>query len=714
MTISKNVLLGTLPLLLPLASSLASALPAATESTPHFLTLPAPAPLATTTATAPPPAAVPISTMKDWRLFDLGTSCVAETVATVNGVNHHLEVRVDKTNVNPVEVAIRSEVATSPNVGFKTQVTKTNVYSFAKLTGTGSDETFWNVPQGTEELLSFLKREMKLDAQAYDVTGAVPGATSLISFSLRGSSATLADLGKRCAAGLAVPTPVDASFEKAFLTASIDTQVSNLDFGRVTTAKADALRKLLIDARTAFLSSKALQSDIEKLNAKYLKEINELTGLKKNLDRLTQVEVTRLEQARTAAQAAIAQANQEIQTLKPQVAVKESELVTANTAYEAAYNNVKPLLPELNRLTANVSTQASALSDAQSRYSTADSRLNNANNALADLQNQSRNLRSRLSSEQNEAQSARSDFDRATRDANNFDAQSELRRRLQSDSRITNLTRELQDIDMRIRAQTSAVQTQENERNRLNGELVTCRRTPGRDCGPIQFQLTEANRRLQELQSGVQVLEGTRQQKQSEMAQVRGRIQNEVSQIENDLNRKVSDARARYNEADSRLRDTENRLRSIEQIDIPARQNDVSRFSNDRADAQRDINDYDRRLRQARTDLANYRQTSGFDSLQAEADRRLQAVNGLKAELQQIDRDIKRREKIVADNTAALAKISSDMEKVVAQIKAKESRSTEVQKALEPYEIAKADLSSKQALADQAFTAAQTGFSANL
>ena len=54
-----------------------------------------------------------------------------------------------------------------------------------------------------------------------------------------------------------------------------------------------------------------LQSDVEKLNAKYLKEIKELAGLRSNIDRLTQKEIARLETARATAQAAIANADQD-------------------------------------------------------------------------------------------------------------------------------------------------------------------------------------------------------------------------------------------------------------------------------------------------------------------------------------------------------------------------------------------------------------------
>lgn len=684
----------------------------AQTETPQFFAAPVPAPLAATTVTPVRPASTPVSVSQDWRLLDLGTSCVAETVTVVDGINHHLEVRVEKSNA-ATEIAIRSDVATSATVGYKAALgnAKTKVYSFAKLTPNGADEVFWGVPRGTEELSSFLKREMKFEVQASDITG--PTATT-ISFSLRGSSATLANLGKKCADGSNVPTLADAAFEKAFLTSAIATQVAAVDFSRVTTPKADALRQSYNDARTAFYSSKVSQTEIEKLNAKYLREINELTGLRRNLDRLTQIEVTRLETARATAQAAIAQTSQEIQTLKPQIATNEASLVQANTDYEAAYAKVKPLLPEYNRLVGVIRGNESVYNQAQNRLNAANSGIAQANQDINQLQNQSRDLRLRLSSLQNESRAAYNDLNRATQDANNFDAPNELRRRLQSDSRIDNLQREIQNSDQRIQAQERASQQQEQERNRLNGELTNCRQTPGRDCSAEQNQLTDAQRRFQELRQGIEVLQNEKQRKQDEIRTVRDEIGREVQIIYDDLNRRVQLAQSRANEADSTLQDTENRLRAIEQIDIPSRQNDIARFNSDRSQAQTDMANADRRVRQARTDLANYRQSTGFDALQGEVDRTLGIVNGLKTELARIDREIKKREKLIADNNVTLQKVASDMAKVVAQIQAKEGRSADVQKALEPYELAKTDLTTKKAASDATFAAAQAMFTVNL
>lgn len=683
----------------------------AAGTAPQFFTAPAPAPLVAAVNSTPlagPVVATVISSSKDWRLLDLGSSCVATTAVQIDGINHHLEVKVLKAPTSPLELSIRAEAAATPAIGFKAALdrAKKQVYAFAKITSNSGEEIFWNIPRGSEALISYLKREMKFEAQATDQAG-LPGKVA--TFSLRGSSATITDLGKKCAAGLSVPTAADMAFEKAFLPQA----VASVDLARVTPARADALKQQLEVARAAFLDSAVTQTEIERLNARFLREINELAGLRRNLDRLTQQEVKRLETERANAQVAIQTASQEIQTLKPQVATIESQLVTANAEYETAYNRAAPHLPEYNRLVSAVRTQESRESDAQDRLSQAESRLRSAQNDLQNLENEGRNLRHTYSSAQSEEQVARNEYQRDGQALRNFDRNRELRDRLSRDGRIDSLEREVQQFDARIRAQQQALAQQEAERNRLNQELLNCRQA-GRDCSGEQQRLTDAQRRFQEIRQGIQQLESNRDAKVREIADTRRRIESEVDRVQRDLESREASSRQRLNNAQMRLREIESRLQSIERVEIPARQNDVRRLESDRSTASQDLADASRRLRQARQALANFRQSTGFDALQAEVDRKLARVNSLKNDLAKVDREIKRREKIITDSQKALAQIAKDMEAVLEQIKLKEARSVEVQQALKPYEQEKAVLDAKKAVSDQAFAKAQVDFVANL
>lgn len=685
---------------------------AAAQTAPQFFTAPAPAPLVAAVNSTPlagPVVATVISSSKDWRLLDLGSACVATTAVQLDGINHHLEVKVLKVPTSPLEISIRAEAAATSSIGFKAALdrAKSQVYTFAKITSHAGEELFWNIPRGSEALVSFLKREMKFEAQATDQAG-LPGKVA--TFSLRGSSATITDLGKKCAAGLSVPTAADTAFEKAFLPQA----VASVDLARVTPARADALKSQLEIARAAFLDSAVTQTEIERLNARFLREINELAGLRRNLDRLTQQEVKRLESERANAQVAIQTAAQEIQTLRPQIATIESQLVTANAEYEAAYNRIAPHLPEYNRLVSAVRTQESRESDAQDRLAQSESRLRSAQNDLQNLENESRNLRHTYSSAQSEEQVARNEYQRDAQALRGFDRNRELRDRLSRDGRIDSLEREVQQFDARIRAQQQALAQQEAVRNRLNQELLSCRQQAGRDCSGEQQRLTDAQRRFQEIRQGIQQLESNRDAKFREIADTRRRIEAEVDRLQNDLERREAASRQRLNNAQMRLREIESRLQSIERVEIPARQNDVRRLEADRSAASQDLADAQRRLRQARQDLSSFRQSTGFDALQAEVDRKLARVNSLKNDLAKVDREIRRREKIISDSQKELAQIANDMEAVLEQIKLKEARSVEVLQALQPYEQEKTVLDAKKAASDQTFTKAQVDFVSNL
>ncbi len=584
---------------------------------------------------------------------------------------------------------------------------KTQVYAFTKITANNGEEIFWNIPRGSEAFVNYLKREMKLEAQATNQAGLLG---KIATFSLRGSSAIISEIGKKCASGQSVPTAADLAFERAFLPQA----VASVDLARLTPVRADALKKQLEIARIAFLDSSSTQAEIERLNARFLREINELSSLRRNLDRLTQKEVQRLETERSNAQAAIQIAAQEIQNLKPQIAALETQLVNANSDYEAAYNLIAPHLPAYNRLVSVVQTHELNESDANERLSTSEADLRQAQIDLQNLEAEGRNLRHNYSAAQSEEQVARNQYQKDAQELRRFDRHGELRDRMSRNGRIDALEREVQQFDARIRAQQQALSQQEAERNQLNQELLACRQQAGRDCSAEQQRLTDSQIRFQELRRGIEQLESNREGTLREIEMVRGNIEAEVDRLEDDLQRREADSRQRLNSAQMRLREIESRLNSIERVEIPGRQNDILRLDSERLRASLDLADSQRRLRVARQDLASFRQTTGFDSLQADVDRKLAKLNSLKNDAAKIDRDIKRRERVISDNQVALAQIAKEMERILEQIKLKEARSAEVQQALEPYEQEKSILDAKKAATDRAFANAQQEFVANL
>ncbi|MBK7891083.1 MAG: hypothetical protein IPJ84_09640 [Bdellovibrionales bacterium] len=628
---------------------------------------------------------------KDWTLFDTGTSCIASTTATLDTINHRLEVVVDKSLMKPIALQISSDTVTAGRLGFESGKER-----FTRISAPA--DLYWNIPRDSEDLIKTLKRDMRFDVVS--VESGVPTGRKL-AFSLRGSSATITELAKRCAGLSQVPSEQDDDFEKAFLPETL----ASIDIRKQTPATSDRLKSLYEQALTEYRASLATAAELSALNSRYVKELTELGGLQQNIDRLSQRDLIRLQTEKTNTQSAIQQADQDLLTLRPQLTARETELIQANSDYEAAYRQIQPYIAEHTRLENLVTAEDSRLQNANTRYSDIDSRLATANRDIQSLQSEAQSLRHDLSSAQSDTQRARSDYDRASDELRRFDAPSEIRRRQMSDGRLSSIDREISAFDSRIQAQQNALHQVENERNQLNSALLQCRQTAGADCSREQAALVDAERHFQDARQAIAQLQANRQSKMSERDSLQRQIERDVYEIRDRLAREESNARTRLSETERRTSEIESRLRSITQFDLPNRQNEVSRLQNELSIAASDVRTSQNSLQAARTQLANFRRSTGYESLESNVNLKLSRVNSIKSDISKLDRDIKRREATSRDGRKRLAQIDLEIQNTLDLIKQKQSRSADIQKLLEPYELEKASLLQKKAISDQAFNA---------
>ncbi|HVK61860.1 MAG TPA: hypothetical protein VM432_09935, partial [Bdellovibrionales bacterium] len=412
-------------------------------------------------------ADTPVFSSKDWRLEDRADGvCVAATTAKA----HHLEILLDKSGKALLEVRIRPDVE-GVALAMKAALDKkkeTN-YSFAKAQAADSNAlVFWNIPRGTDDLLAYLKRESKFDVTP--VEPADPKAKA-ISFSLKGSSAVITELQKRCNANQAL---VHTAFEKAFL----PKVVATVDASKLTPEETAHLKSLLVTAREAFNASNATQAEIEALTAQYLDQINELAKLRRNVDRLTQQEIARLKKSRADSEAAITKAKSANETLRPQIATEEAKLSAANTKYERAYNVWKPLEAEYGRLASAIDAANSDLDHAESAASQARSRVDRAEREIDDLESSLSSMHSRRSPAQSAVDHARSQWDSAQRDLRNFNPETERRRLIQNDFRLGSIDSEMRDVRSRILSARSDEQRAESDMSRAESAYEACRARP--------------------------------------------------------------------------------------------------------------------------------------------------------------------------------------------------------------------------------------------
>lgn len=682
--------------------------------------------------TAPSPA----YSSKDWKL----ENCVASTTAIYQNVTHHLEVSIDQTGLRPLEIRIRPEADLAPaTLGIKAALDRkeTQVYSFAPLASQEAGrEIFWNIPRGTEALVSFLKREIKFETSIMNGQPVDPKAKVVkLAFSLKGSTNTINELQKRCNAGKALGSD---GFERAFLPAVVAT----VDPTRLNAGATAQLRELASQALQAFKSSTATQTEINALTAKYLAQIKEYEQLNRNLDRLTHQEMVKLQTARTTSQAAIDKANQEIPQMRGQIGGYESMLVTANHDLEQANAVLEPLIPELRKLQSAVSNAEANLSSAQSALSTATnyesqtrsrlasiiSSIGDAERKVQSLQNEANGMQSEVNRARSEVDSAKRDYDSSDRARRGFDRDSEIRNRIGRDSRHGSIDSDIRDRrgrrDQYEREQGSA----EQEKTRASQAYRDCKADPARDCSAQRAEIDRAEERYRQAEDRKKQMDRDCDSFEREREEIRRRHERDVDSICNDMDRDRDQKAARLRDAEQRLASIERRQRDIVNVDIPQAQNEVSRLRSLRSEAESDVRTaesdvsrassdvrtYESRLSSAQSKVSSYKKSVGYADKKAAVQKAEDRVDEIKKALSDLDKGIAKREKLIRDETANLASIEKQMQTVVATIQQKEARSAEVQKMLEPYNTEHASLAQKKAVSDQAFSKAQADFAAGL
>lgn len=717
-----------------LASVLFIASIASAQSAPVPAPNPAPAP-----APAPPPI---IS--KDWQVDT--AACIASTSATLNMTTFRLEVAVDKLKSRPVELRIVPSAQVVPaTLGIKFALDKKTTYAFAPIApeAGATANSFWNIPRGTKDFLSYLKRENKLAVSLLDGTAAVPLA---LAFSLRGSSASLDKLQKNCNANLDL---TDDGFERAFL----PTIVATVDPTKLKVTDTASLRDLVAAALLAFKSSADSQVQLNAISKQYLKQIAEFEKLRSNLDKLTNDTVVKLNLRRQQSQASIDKANVEIPQFKDMIRQQEADLANANAAVDAATADLAPLLPTLNQYRAVVNRADNDLSTAQSNLNSANdyeaqarARLQQVINGIAQsqseiisIQNEINRQKWDLQNAQGEADSRRRDYSGAQADRQRFDRNGEARDRESRDSRLSSIESDLRNTEDQLRQAQQRAGDADRRRQQAEANLQACRNQvappgPGGqpplppNCSSQQAQRDAADNDARSSDNDRQTLESRTSDLRNQADRYRGDIQRDVDSQYNDLVNREQQAQNRYNDAQSTANDLTNKINRLISIDLPQAQSslntwqsaqfgaetDVNTATSSVARAQRDVSRADDALARAQSSLSAWKQSSGYNAKKAVLNSTQQKVDDIKTTLQHLDENIASREKLIRVETKNLAVIANDMQTALNTIAQKEARSADVAKILAPYFQQRDAINKTKVAADQTFKNSQTSFAADL
>lgn len=329
-------------------------------------------------------------TVKDWSLDDSGASCVAYTNRNLNGQIYRLELSLDKSGVYPVEAFIREIPNTSTRAfRFITEVKPVQNFAFAPLKDAAGNLSFWQVPNDTASLVSYIKRQTRLLAQSLTPNGAAVPTAKNVDFSLRGSSDIVDALISQCNGGRALST----DFEKAF----VPVQTANLDALKLDEEKSAELRGLYLTAVAANTQKSALQRELTILNTRYAQQIQELARLTGSLDQLTQKELAGLQNQKATIEARIRSLDQQIQNQQGLINAKEAEVVKANGIYDQAWKVIAPFEPEHKRHSDALQASRGDLDRAEDRIAELDNSIQTKQRTLTQYENEIPNLRNQLS-----------------------------------------------------------------------------------------------------------------------------------------------------------------------------------------------------------------------------------------------------------------------------------------------------------------------------
>ena len=659
--------------------------------------------------------AAPVMTSKDWTLdIEPGPTAqsqvcrafvktqIAQPGAPQSPIQLQLELVMLGSisgGVAPLEILVRPTGATDLLGGtVSLDRAKTQNYRFSRVSDASlQQDVLWHIPKNSETFVNYLKREMRVDMVVKDQQG----QDRPVIFSLRGSSATITELQKRCAPTALVVT----TFEREFLGTRTD-----FDPARLTPALTADLRKAYSEAFRSHLAQVRANDQLKALNARFMRELNELTGLRRNLDRLTTQEMQRLTRARDQAELTIRTADQELVGLRSQVGQEEAELAQHNANYEAAFNILKPHTAEHRRLNQEVSSAREQLRLSEERLRQIDIELADAETRFQNADRELQSLRSELNRAEDSLRVARRELSQAQSDLSAFDVQGETQRRVRSDSRIDDIERELRGMGQRIQAQRQAVDRAEQDRNQANQALGQCRQTAGADCSAQQTALTDAQQRFRESRQALEQLERNEDQLQVERRNRVDQIRGQVEQQRQQLLAREQEARRRTDIAEDQVSRIESRARDLAQFELPRLQATISALRSDRPNVDSQVRRSRQDLGVAQNALQQFKQSVDYDRKAAAVDAQARLVNASKARLAQIDQGIRSREQTIRQKQAELTQISADTQRVIDTIRIKEARSLEVQQALQPYEAEKLVLESQTTVEANAFAAARDEF----
>lgn len=658
----------------------------------------------------------------DWVLNETPDSCTASTAAYFSDrVVYYLDVIVDKTGTRPPEVMMRPKVSPSAVTAWRAPIDANTHFSFAPLPWTtGEVQFFWQAPRATSELISYLKRRNQFNVNA------VAGASGQVPFSLRGSSATLNEMERKCG-------PLsEERFEQKFLPAEVQT----FDVTLLTPDLTNTLRELLAEGFAAYKGVVLVEQELEQLETRFAALTRELAALRAEITTL-QRDIQTTENRSRAAQVEIDRATQEIASLRAQISSAQTRLATANQNLRTAQAALQPHVAEHDRLAANVQADRQRLNSARADFANADSRVQTAERRITDLERSVLFLRGQSDELERELRRARVELAQAETQRLAFNPEREIRQRKQNDARIARLNQQIQQTNQRLEQQRNVVRDAKTDLDMAVRLLRECeggtsgggpgddviiidkpsgsgkgkligkgkqKDKPGAndlieitppDCEFQRRAVQEARQRHRQAAADFETIKNQRDDLVRQKERVENQIEAEVNREYDQLVQIEARARSRVASVQSNLDANDREMRNITQIDLPSARSELNSAQSARRSASVAVDSAERALNDSAARLSQFKAAVGYDALKAEVTRTAGIVSSIRSEISSLQGQVTTNEAKITEQTTLRDRMDARLVTLNSSLSAKQARESAVVSALAPYEQEKAVIMAK-------------------
>lgn len=617
--------------------------------------------------------------------YNVDGTVICEAATTDTGVIRDYTIKIQKAKNShmPVEIFLH-EKGKAEYGAIAIATIGSEIVLFNQSAVEAKAQSFWHLPDETKLVVDLLKSaEKTFVVKAY---GDSKGRD--LKFSLKGAAHILASMEKRCNAS---KTLVDERLAKLTNHPASFDQAPKV-FDATSLSEIRAIYYEIAERHNQLLLQEAQLAKLTEANAPAIKERDALRVERADL---TNKKIPALKQDIQATTARIEAGERRLAQLKSEIVAADKQRALAQSRYDEALKKIEPHIPKHKELVGALNRANSSLSSAINEVESAENEIDANLRRIQQLDIEAQRLTQTIQRLRSEIPSAQAQADRAYREYQSFNADYEIRRRLQDSHRYRTLKMEMDSLRSQISRERDALRSLERDLGRLQSQLNHCNSVPGNDCSSLYAQVSEAERQVRMKEGEVSRLESQLSSTQNEMDSIERDIEREVRRIQDRLRQDYDQAAARVSDLNSQLDKAEGDRRDIVEYQLPRLKNRNIELRDRIVTLEREIVSLRQEVARAEAELKKFDQSVGFSKLQQNLDTAESQLDSAEAALGSLVAEEGRLKVQVPQDKARLTQLNETL-------RASELRLTQVIQRLAQLDQALASFdSSKAAIQDK-------------